>query len=215
MPLYPLRRGPFINHLDDPCLFKGSWNLSKRSRPSFRFDSRWLQEDEPLLLEGDVAKYVVVFDPLDGSSNIDASIPTGACLRRGRGEVAAFGSSMDCPGFEQRSEDYLLGFFVHFTLSLGPGTIFGVYLADQTKTALENTLQPGNRLVAGGYCLYSSSTVRRVGDCVVCSRSMRKVRKHKRSIAVVLRPVARCFSLPQAPWVSLECTVVTAIQPSL
>ncbi|CAN0459051.1 unnamed protein product [Ascophyllum nodosum] len=73
------------------------------------------EEDEPLLLEGDEAKYVVVFDPLDGSSNIDASIPTG--------------------------------------------TIFGVYLADPTKTALENTLQPGNRLVAGGYCLYSSSTV--------------------------------------------------------
>lgn len=70
------------------CLFKGSWNLSKRSRPSFRFDSRWLQEDEPLLLEGDGAKYVVVFDPLDGSSNIDASIPTGACLRRGGGVAA-------------------------------------------------------------------------------------------------------------------------------
>lgn len=31
-----------------------------------------------MLLEGsDDARYVVVFDPLDGSSNIDASIPTG------------------------------------------------------------------------------------------------------------------------------------------
>lgn len=36
------------------------------------------QEDEPVVVEGnDDAKYVVVFDPLDGSSNIDASIPTG------------------------------------------------------------------------------------------------------------------------------------------
>lgn len=36
------------------------------------------QEDEPVLVGGnDDAKYVVVFDPLDGSSNIDASIPTG------------------------------------------------------------------------------------------------------------------------------------------
>lgn len=31
-----------------------------------------------MLVEGnDDARYVVVFDPLDGSSNIDASIPTG------------------------------------------------------------------------------------------------------------------------------------------
>lgn len=33
-----------------------------------------------MLVEADGAKYVVVFDPLDGSSNIDASIPTGALL---------------------------------------------------------------------------------------------------------------------------------------
>ncbi|CAM9363348.1 unnamed protein product, partial [Hapterophycus canaliculatus] len=74
------------------------------------------EEDEPVLVEGsDDARYVVVFDPLDGSSNIDASIPTG--------------------------------------------TIFGVYPADASKSARENALQPGNKLVAGGYCLYSSSTV--------------------------------------------------------
>ncbi|CAM9160712.1 unnamed protein product [Scytosiphon promiscuus] len=74
------------------------------------------EEDEPVLVGGNEdATYVVVFDPLDGSSNIDASIPTG--------------------------------------------TIFGVYLADASKSARENALQPGNKLVAGGYCLYSSSTV--------------------------------------------------------
>ncbi|CAB1112423.1 unnamed protein product [Ectocarpus sp. CCAP 1310/34] len=74
------------------------------------------EEDEPVVVEGnDDARYVVVFDPLDGSSNIDASIPTG--------------------------------------------TIFGVFLADSSKSARENALQPGNKLVAGGYCLYSSSTV--------------------------------------------------------
>lgn len=28
----------------------------------------------------DDARYVVVFDPLDGSSNIDASIPTGEAI---------------------------------------------------------------------------------------------------------------------------------------
>ncbi|CAM9512884.1 unnamed protein product [Discosporangium mesarthrocarpum] len=72
------------------------------------------EEDEPVKLN-DNSKYVVVFDPLDGSSNIDASIPTG--------------------------------------------TIFGIYLADPTKNAVENALQSGKKLVAGGYCLYSSSTV--------------------------------------------------------
>lgn len=40
------------------------------------------------------------------------------------------------------------------------GTIFGVYLADPQKSAIENVLQRGSRQVAGGYCLYSSSTVR-------------------------------------------------------
>lgn len=34
-----------------------------------------------MLVEGsDDARYVVVFDPLDGSSNIDASIPTGRAV---------------------------------------------------------------------------------------------------------------------------------------
>lgn len=50
--------------------------------PAFRIHRRrrflTAQEDEPVLVEEDDAKYVVVFDPLDGSSNIDASIPTGA-----------------------------------------------------------------------------------------------------------------------------------------
>lgn len=73
------------------------------------------EEDEPVLLEGGGGKYVVVFDPLDGSSNIDASIPTG--------------------------------------------TIFGVYLADPSKTPMENALQPGRNLLAAGYCLYSSAAV--------------------------------------------------------
>lgn len=39
------------------------------------------------------------------------------------------------------------------------GTIFGVYLADPSKTATENALQPGKKLLAGGYCLYSSAAV--------------------------------------------------------
>ncbi|CAM9149190.1 unnamed protein product [Laminaria digitata] len=106
------------------------------------------EEDEPVLVEADGAKYVVVFDPLDGSSNIDASIPTG--------------------------------------------TIFGVYLADPSKSARENSLQPGNKMVAGGYCLYSSSTVmvislgegthvfqldRSLGEFVLKTRSIKMPRR--------------------------------------
>lgn len=49
---------------------------------SGRGAAQTIQEDEPVLVEGnDDARYVVVFDPLDGSSNIDASIPTGKCSR--------------------------------------------------------------------------------------------------------------------------------------
>merc|ERR1719201_3034609 len=73
-------------------------------------------------------RYVAVFDPLDGSSNVDAGIATG--------------------------------------------TIFGIYEHDETcpvvcdgdectpeeARCLMNTLQPGNKLVASGYALYSSST---------------------------------------------------------
>ena len=49
---------------------------------------------------------------------------------------------------------------VSLSVRTNPGTIFGVYLADPSKSARENSLQPGNKMVAGGYCLYSSSTVR-------------------------------------------------------
>ena len=51
-----------------------------------------------MLVEGgDDASYVVVFDPLDGSSNIDASIPTGGALVPL--PVVALGRCMDgtCP----------------------------------------------------------------------------------------------------------------------
>jgi len=94
------------------------------------------EEDDPVDLignaEGDsqevifeeTDKYVVVFDPLDGSSNVDAGIPTG--------------------------------------------TIIGVYEHDENcivegepsaeENCLANCLQPGTKLVAAAYCLYSSST---------------------------------------------------------
>ncbi|KAI4299041.1 hypothetical protein L6164_032537 [Bauhinia variegata] len=59
-------------------------------------------------------RYIVVFDPLDGSSNIDCGVSIG--------------------------------------------TIFGIYLAkDSHNPTLDDVLQPGNKLVAAGYCMYGSS----------------------------------------------------------
>lgn len=78
------------------------------------------KDDRPVWLGG--GPYVVVFDPLDGSRNLDATVPTG--------------------------------------------TIFGIYRrlpeADHLPTdekAFANVMQRGERLVAAGYVLYSSSTI--------------------------------------------------------
>jgi fructose-1,6-bisphosphatase I len=89
------------------------------------------EEDEPVLIEEAYnGRYTAVFDPLDGSSNVDAAISTG--------------------------------------------TIFGIYdeedqedciiadtdaLDDKQIQCLTSTLQPGRRLKAAGYCMYSSSTI--------------------------------------------------------
>jgi fructose-1,6-bisphosphatase I len=68
--------------------------------------------------EGKEAKYVVVVDPLDGSSNIDVNVSVG--------------------------------------------TIFGIYrrVSDYgNECTIDDFLQPGNKLVAGGFILYGTSTI--------------------------------------------------------
>jgi len=72
-------------------------------------------------------KYVTVFDPLDGSSNVDANIPTGTI----------FGVYEEAEAMEN--------------CELGDGS------NSVEANCLLNTLQPGTALVASGYCLYSSS----------------------------------------------------------
>jgi len=43
------------------------------------------EEDKPIAVESVVGgNYIVTFDPIDGSSNIDACVTTGRCVRRGR-----------------------------------------------------------------------------------------------------------------------------------
>eukprot|EP00933_Yihiella_yeosuensis_P038857 TRINITY_DN32795_c0_g1_i1.p1 TRINITY_DN32795_c0_g1~~TRINITY_DN32795_c0_g1_i1.p1 ORF type:complete len:496 (-),score=135.51 TRINITY_DN32795_c0_g1_i1:363-1850(-) len=78
----------------------------------------------------DTGKYVCVFDPLDGSSNVDAGIPVGTI----------FGVFK-----EPDAEECLLE------------EIDGALSKDQAQ-CLAAALQPGKALVAAGYVLYSSST---------------------------------------------------------
>lgn len=73
---------------------------------------------------------VAVFDPLDGSSNVDAGIPTGTII-----------------GIYEHDE----------SCEIDPNCV-GDECADQEAQCLANTLQPGTNLVAAAYCLYSSST---------------------------------------------------------
>merc|ERR1719162_1466419 len=83
---------------------------------------------EIVIEEGE--KYVAVFDPLDGSSNVDAGIPTGTII-----------------GIYEHSEN----------CEIDPECV-GDECTQQEARCLANTLQPGTNLVAAAYCLYSSST---------------------------------------------------------
>lgn len=97
------------------------------------------EEDEPVSasLEGlgsvlaDTGKYVCVFDPLDGSSNVDAGIAVGTIF--GIFSEEAAGAACDLP---TNIKD----------------------LDDDQVSCLAATLQPGKNLVAAGYVLYSCST---------------------------------------------------------
>mmetsp|Transcript_10014 Transcript_10014/g.30582 ORF Transcript_10014/g.30582 Transcript_10014/m.30582 type:complete len:410 (+) Transcript_10014:92-1321(+) len=88
------------------------------------------EEDEPVVVD-EVASgnYVCVFDPLDGSSNIDAAVATGTIF-------GIFNEDENEPCLIDDDE----------------GDI------DAQKAAcLIKTMQPGKNLVAAGYCMYSSS----------------------------------------------------------
>merc|ERR1712176_692932 len=75
-------------------------------------------------------KYVAVFDPLDGSSNVDANIPTGTIF-----------------GIYEEPEGCMID---------PDGD--GVIESDEMRDCLSATLQEGNKLVVAGYCLYSTAT---------------------------------------------------------
>ncbi|VEU38781.1 unnamed protein product [Pseudo-nitzschia multistriata] len=98
------------------------------------------EEDKPVNVMGDAifsgdilvensGRYVAVFDPLDGSSNVDAGIPVGT--------IFGIFDSAECS-----IED----------IDLTDG------IDKAEEKCLQDTLQPGSNLVAAGYCLYSSAT---------------------------------------------------------
>jgi fructose-1,6-bisphosphatase I len=106
------------------------------------------------------SKYVAYFDPLDGSGNADAAICTGTVF--GIFETEEEGgdadgvesdndSDSDGDGDDDGSDNVVLGG--------GDGMETDVP-AEKTKDVLVNSvLQPGKKLVAAGYCLYSSATI--------------------------------------------------------
>lgn len=86
------------------------------------------EEDEPVMVDEVYSgNYVAVFDPLDGSSNIDAGIATGT----------------------------IFGIFVQNTGCLASD--WESKIDETELTCLYNTMQPGSNLVVAGYCMYSSS----------------------------------------------------------
>jgi len=92
-------------------------------------------------LMDETGKYTAVFDPLDGSSNVDAGIPTGTIF-------GIFEDSAECIIPEEAC--------VEESFADPPPDDCDVSVASQQ--CLAATLQPGTSLVASGYCLYSSST---------------------------------------------------------
>jgi len=75
-------------------------------------------------------RYVAVFDPLDGSSNVDAGIPTGT----------------------------IIGIYEHDENCSMDESCIGEECTKEELSCLSNTLQAGTNLIAAAYCLYSSST---------------------------------------------------------
>ncbi|KAA8494021.1 Fructose-1,6-bisphosphatase, chloroplastic [Porphyridium purpureum] len=86
------------------------------------------EEDKPVLVdELTSGSYIAVFDPLDGSSNIDANIATGTIF-------GIFEDNAEC--LTQDWEDRI---------------------EERELQCMYGTMQPGTNLVASGYCLYSSA----------------------------------------------------------
>lgn len=108
--------------------FTGRLGVLASEEEDFPVDLMEEANEGVLIDEGE--KYVAVFDPLDGSSNVDAGIPTGT----------------------------IIGIYEHDVNCEVDADCVGEECTEQEAACLANTLQPGTNLVAAAYCLYSSST---------------------------------------------------------
>ncbi|CAA2986516.1 fructose-1,6-bisphosphatase, chloroplastic [Olea europaea subsp. europaea] len=89
------------------------------------------EEDVPVAVEESYSgNYIVVFDPLDGSSNIDAAVSTGSIF-----------------GIYSPNDECLADIDDVATLD------------NMEQRCVVNVCQPGNNLLAAGYCMYSSSVI--------------------------------------------------------
>ncbi|VVB05615.1 unnamed protein product [Arabis nemorensis] len=90
------------------------------------------EEDVPVAVEESYSgNYIVVFDPLDGSSNIDAAVSTGSIF-------GIYTPNDEC-------------------LAVDSDDISALGTAEER--CIVNVCQPGNNLLAAGYCMYSSSVI--------------------------------------------------------
>jgi len=104
-------------------------------------DSSGLPVYDTTALMDETGRYTAVFDPLDGSSNVDAGIPTGTIF-------GIFEDDQTCIVPEEGCEPDLVK----------PDEECDDTVTEASAQCMAATLQPGTSLVASGYCLYSSST---------------------------------------------------------
>lgn len=90
------------------------------------------EEDVPVAVEESYSgNYIAVFDPLDGSSNIDAAVSTGSIF-------GIYSPNDEC--LADTGDDYSA-------------------LDQQEQRCVVSVCQPGTNLLAAGYCMYSSSVI--------------------------------------------------------
>ena len=110
---------------------------------------------------GKTRRLAAVFDPLDGSGNADADICTGTVVRF---------HVFVCLAHSFSWHHHIHALFL-YSISNIKTTQFGIFDADagfkggempnlrDASSLARSVLQPGNKLLAAGYCLYSSTTM--------------------------------------------------------
>ena len=135
--------------------FTGKLHSVKKAKDEEDFDRKGearVQEHQPGVLIASAldSKYIAYFDPLDGSGNADAAICTGTVFgifETDDGESDAEKDN-DLESAENDGIDNVV---------VGGGD--GLDTAKTPDVMVNSVLQPGKKLVAAGYCLYSSSTI--------------------------------------------------------